>query len=166
MSEPVVHVANLHLRYHSNLVLKGLDWSVNRGEHWLLCGESGSGKTSLAKVIDGVLPDNGAVEINFNPESSLPPIIHYVANWYQFKDLEGQSNFYYQQRYNKQAVEVTATVKAELENFAIKHQLSFDDAAPILAALGFSQLVNATLIQLSSGEHKKLQLVKALWLKP
>jgi len=32
--------------------------------------------------------------------------------------------------------------------------------------LGFSELINSTLIQLSSGEHKKLQLVKALWFKP
>jgi molybdate transport system ATP-binding protein len=36
----------------------------------------------------------------------------------------------------------------------------------ILDGLSFSSLLTATLIQLSSGEHKKLQLIKALWLKP
>ena len=36
----------------------------------------------------------------------------------------------------------------------------------VLNALNFSGLKDAQLIELSSGEHKKLQLVKALWLKP
>lgn len=166
MSQPVVQIANLNLKYQHKPVLQDLNWTINRNEHWLLCGESGSGKTSLAKAIAGLTHSYGNIEIGFDPQSSLPAMVYYVANWFQFKDLEGQSNFYYQQRYNKQSTETTASVKAELESFGKKHGLLYHEAEPILAALGFSGLVNATLIQLSSGEHKKLQLVKALWLKP
>jgi molybdate transport system ATP-binding protein len=166
MSQPVVQIANLNLKYQHKPVLQDLNWTINRNEHWLLCGESGSGKTSLAKAIAGLTHSYGNIEIGFDPQSSLPAMVYYVANWFQFKDLEGQSNFYYQQRYNKQSTETTASVKAELESFGKKHGLLYHEAEPILTALGFSGLVNATLIQLSSGEHKKLQLVKALWLKP
>lgn len=166
MSQPVVQITNLNLKYQHKPVLQGLDWTINQNEHWLLCGESGSGKTSLAKAIAGLTHSYGNIEIGFAPQSSLPAMVYYVANWFQFKDLEGQSNFYYQQRYNKQSTETTASVKAELESFGKKHGLLYHEAEPILSALGFSGLVNATLIQLSSGEHKKLQLVKALWLKP
>lgn len=166
MSQPVVQIANLNLKYQHKPVLQDLNWTINRNEHWLLCGESGSGKTSLAKAIAGLTHSYGNIEIGFDPQSSLPAMVYYVANWFQFKDLEGQSNFYYQQRYNKQSTETTASVKAELESFGKKHGLLYHEAEPILAALGFSGLVNATLIQLSSGEHKKLQLLKALWLKP
>lgn len=166
MIQPVVHITNLNLKYRHKPVLEDLCWTVNRGENWLLCGASGTGKTSLAKAIAGLTHSYGNIALSFDPESSLPAMVYYVANWFQFKDLEGQSNFYYQQRYNKQAVETTATVQAELESFGKKHDLQFDEAEGILAALGFSGLKNATLIQLSSGEHKKLQLVKALWLKP
>lgn len=166
MSQAVVHITNLNLRYRQKAVLRDLNWTINRSENWFLRGISGSGKTTLAKAIAGQIHFNGSVEINFDPQSELPAIAYYVANWYQFKDLEGQSNFYYQQRYNKQATEVTATVKAELESFGQKHQIHFNDVEELLAAMGFSDLKNSTLIQLSSGEHKKLQLVKALWLKP
>ncbi|WP_200890791.1 ATP-binding cassette domain-containing protein [Pedobacter lusitanus] len=166
MSQPIVNIANLNLKYHNKLVLQDLNWVINRKENWLLRGISGSGKTSLAKAIAGLVRFQGDIEVNFDPQSSLPPLVHYVANWYQFKDLEGQSNFYYQQRYNKQATETTATVKFELENYGKKHQLQFSEAEKLLAALGFSDLLDSTLIQLSSGEHKKLQLVSALWLKP
>lgn len=166
MSQPVVKITNLNLKYQHKPVLHGLNWTINYKENWLLCGESGSGKTSLAKAISGLAHSYGNIETTFNTHSSLPALVYYVANWFQFKDLEGQSNFYYQQRYNKQSAETTASVKAELESFGKKHGLQFSGLDRILAALGFSELKAATLIQLSSGEHKKLQLVKALWLKP
>ncbi|MGY4386617.1 molybdate transport system ATP-binding protein [Pedobacter sp. UYP24] len=166
MSNPVVHITNLNLWYRQKAVLQDLNWIIYPSENWLVCGESGSGKTSLAKAIAGLIKANGNIEINLNPEAALPPVIHYVANWYQFKDLEGQSNFYYQQRYNKQSAEVTATVRAELEDYGKKKQLSFNDALKIVKEFGFSDLLDSTLIQLSSGEHKKLQLVKAIWLAP
>ncbi|SDL71789.1 molybdate transport system ATP-binding protein [Pedobacter sp. ok626] len=166
MSQPVVHIANLNLKYQQKPVLQDLNWTINRYENWLLCGTSGSGKTSLAKAIAGVDHSYGNIKIEFNAQSNLPATVYYVANWFQFKDLEGQSNFYYQQRYNKQSTETTATVKAELESFGKKNALQFNEVDSILAALGFSELKHSTLIQLSSGEHKKLQLVKAIWLKP
>ncbi|WP_442588669.1 ATP-binding cassette domain-containing protein [Pedobacter sp. AW31-3R] len=166
MSNPVVHITHLNLQYHHKPVLQDLNWIINRHENWLLRGISGSGKTSLAKAIAGQVKVQGSIGISFDPHSTRPAVAHYVANWYQFTDLEGQSNFYYQQRYNKQATETTATVKAELEGYAKKHQLQFSDAQKLVEALGFSALINSTLIQLSSGEHKKLQLVKALWFRP
>lgn len=166
MSKPVVHIASLNLKYDHTPVLCNLNWIIQPGENWLLRGISGSGKTTLAKVISGLLSGSGEVEISYRPDSSLPAITYYVPNWYQFKDLEGQSNFYYQQRYNKQATETTATVKAELESYGKKHDLNFAELAGLLAALGFSDLVHSSLIQLSTGEHKKLQLISALWLKP
>jgi molybdate transport system ATP-binding protein len=166
MSSPVVNIRSLNLKYQHKPVLQDLNWIINRKENWLLRGTSGSGKTSLAKAIAGQVKFQGEIEINFDPQSNLPAVAHFVAGWYQFKDLEGQSNFYYQQRYNRQATETTAAVKAELESYGKKHQLHFSEVEKHVAALGFSELVDSTLIQLSSGEHKKLQLVKALWLKP
>jgi len=166
MSKPVVHITNLNLWYRQKAVLQDLNWTIYPSENWLVCGASGSGKTSLAKAVAGLIKANGKIEINFNPKASLPPVIHYTANWYQFKDLEGQSNFYYQQRYNKQSTEVTATVRAELQGYGEKLGLDFEEALAIVNQLCFSDLVNSTLIQLSSGEHKKLQLIKGIWLAP
>jgi molybdate transport system ATP-binding protein len=166
MSDPVVHITNLNLQYRQAPVLKDLTWIIHPGENWLLCGASGSGKTTLAKAIAGQVQSYGNVKVSFDTNSELPARVHYVANWYQFKDLEGQSNFYYQQRYNKQATEVTATVHAELKNYGEQQGLNFEELEGIVTALGYDALKNSTLIQLSSGEHKKLQLIKALWLKP
>lgn len=167
MSEPFVHIANLTVKYQQKLVLQDLNWVINRHENWLLCGTSGSGKTTLAKAIAGLIPVyNNEIQLNFTLDSHLPAQVYYVANWYQFKDLEGGANFYYQQRYNSQATATTATVRVELDEFGKENNLEWDKLDHILSALGYAKVIDATLIQLSSGEHKKLQLVKAIWLKP
>ena len=162
----LVHVSNLNLQYQSKLILKDLNWMISRGENWLLSGISGSGKTSLAKVIAGLQGAIGEVKTNFSTENSLPAKALYVESWYQFKNLEGVANFYYQQRYTSQQAKETLTVKAELALYGRENNLELDGVEKFLSALGFSELKNSQLIELSSGEHKKLQLVKALWLKP
>ena len=90
----------------------------------------------------------------------------YVASWFQFKNLEGAANFYYQQRYTSQQAKEIITVNAELVNYGKENKLEYNELEMLLNTFNFSDLKNAQLIELSSGEHKKLQLIKALWLKP
>ena len=166
MQQPFIHIQNLNLQYQYKLVLKDLEWTINKGENWLLSGISGSGKTSLAKILVGMQSAAGDVKINFNPQSTLPTKALYVASWFQFKNLEGAANFYYQQRYTSQQAKEIITVNAELVNYGKENKLEYNDVEILLNTFDFSDLKNAQLIELSSGEHKKLQLIKALWLKP
>lgn len=166
MTEPVVHISNLNLHYAGNTVLCDLDWCILPGQHWLIGGKSGSGKSTLAKAIVKQEKFAGEVHLRFDDASPKPAKAYYVSNWYQFANLEGDRNFYYQQRYNKQQKNDTLTVYADLLHFGKNNQLNFQDAEPILEALGFNNCRETQLIELSSGEHKKLQLVQALWLAP
>lgn len=166
MKECFVSIQNLNLKYQQKLVLRDLNWKINTGDNYVLFGESGSGKTSLAKTIAGQLSAIGEVKINFDTNSPLLAIVLFVESWYQFKNLEGVANFYYQQRYTSQQAKDTLTVHAELVSYGKEKGLHFDQVEPILEALNFSSFASSQLIELSSGEHKKLQLVKALWLKP
>jgi molybdate transport system ATP-binding protein len=166
MKESIVTISNVNLKYQQKQVLKDLNWTINYGDNYVLYGESGSGKTALAKIITGLQNAIGNVEICFDSESTLPAEALFVESWYQFKNLEGVANFYYQQRYTSQQAKDTLTVHAELVHFGKEKGLHFDQVEPILEALNFSSFAGSQLIELSSGEHKKLQLVKALWLKP
>jgi len=166
MKQPIVHIQNLTLKYQQKQVLSDLDLTIQKGEQWVLSGISGSGKTTLAKAITGLVDYGGEIKINFDAESKLPAKVLLVESWYQFKNVEGVANFYYQQRYTAQQAKDTLTVNAKLAHYGKENNLAFVDLEPILNALGFTGLKNSQLIELSSGEHKKLQLVKALWLKP
>ena len=166
MFKPFVHIQDLNLSYHNKMVLRDLYWEIYVCESYVIGGKSGTGKTSLAKAVAGLVPTQGSIEIDFDPLSDLPKEVLYVESWYQFKNLEGVANFYYQQRYTSQQAKETLTVHAELVGYGKEKGLHFDQAEPILEALGFATFASSQLIELSSGEHKKLQLVKALWLKP
>ena len=43
----------LGVSYRARPVLRGIDWTWRRGEHWAVLGQNGAGKTTLARVLSG-----------------------------------------------------------------------------------------------------------------
>jgi iron complex transport system ATP-binding protein len=54
-ARPVIEVAGLRVE-RDTLILNSLDWTVRRGEHWVILGANGSGKTSLLSTLTGYMP--------------------------------------------------------------------------------------------------------------
>ena len=54
--ETLLEIRNLHSGYREKDILKGINFSVKRGEFWGLIGPNGSGKTTLLKSITRILP--------------------------------------------------------------------------------------------------------------
>ena len=52
-SGEVIAVRDLHMRYGSNDVFRGVDFSVRRGEVIVLLGPNGAGKTTTIEVLEG-----------------------------------------------------------------------------------------------------------------
>lgn len=55
-------IKDLDLSYSNNLVLKKLNLEINKNEIICLLGESGSGKSSLSKVMMGLLPKTALIK--------------------------------------------------------------------------------------------------------
>jgi iron complex transport system ATP-binding protein len=61
---PVLSVKKLRVVRDGNVILDGVDWRVQHGEHWAVLGANGSGKTSLFSVLLGYLtPTDGEIEL-------------------------------------------------------------------------------------------------------
>jgi len=60
---PVFEVANLRVEREA-VILRHLSWRVDPGQHWVLLGANGSGKTSLLSAVTGyLLPTRGTIRI-------------------------------------------------------------------------------------------------------
>jgi iron complex transport system ATP-binding protein len=61
---PILEVGNLSIQRGDTRILDGLSWAVQRGEHWVILGANGSGKTSLLSALTGYLtPTQGEISV-------------------------------------------------------------------------------------------------------
>jgi len=62
--KPILEVTGLRVERGRTTILDGVAWSVHRGEHWVILGANGSGKTSLLKTLTGFLtPTAGEIAV-------------------------------------------------------------------------------------------------------
>jgi iron complex transport system ATP-binding protein len=60
---PVIAVAGLDVERDAQ-ILRGIEWTVAHGEHWVILGANGSGKTSLLSTLTGYMPPTaGTIEV-------------------------------------------------------------------------------------------------------
>ena len=63
-AKPVLEVDNLCIERDGTVILRDVDWRVQRGEHWVILGANGSGKTSLLSALTGYLmPTSGEISV-------------------------------------------------------------------------------------------------------
>ena len=53
--EPVIEISGLVVERDAP-ILRGLSWRVERGQHWVILGANGSGKTSMLRALTGYMP--------------------------------------------------------------------------------------------------------------
>jgi len=59
-----LEISNLSVRRDGTRILRNVSWCVKPGEHWVMLGANGSGKTSLLSALTGYLmPTNGGITL-------------------------------------------------------------------------------------------------------
>jgi len=59
---PILEINALRLRRGNVTILRDIDWRVEAGQHWVILGANGSGKTSLLSALTGYLmPTDGGI---------------------------------------------------------------------------------------------------------
>ncbi len=154
----LIALSQFRIERFNKELLKCDELLINHGEQIFLTGASGSGKTSLALALTGELYASGEIKFNYQA-NDLTPKVTLVKQFFHFKNNCGLSDFYYQQRYNSYDADDAPSVRQTISN-----AVDINDAKTqhLLTLLGFNHRLDAALLQLSSGERKKLQLILAL----
>jgi molybdate transport system ATP-binding protein len=144
--------------------LKGLSLTLEESSCWAIIGPSGSGKSLLGEVLKGRHFFSGRIETSFGMRGEFYKHVSLVEQRAQFSDLNNRRQFYYQQRYNASDAENSITAGEDLQRAekGTVNKQGFFSKEKLLHFLELEKILEEPLIQLSSGELKKLQILKAL----
>lgn len=95
MELPLLEIKNVHKKYLSHSVLEGVGFSIPRGKIVGLLGPNGCGKTTILKLISGLLQlDEGEIRINgICPGQQTKSMISYLPersylnDWMKISDI-------------------------------------------------------------------------------
>ena len=126
-------VTGLHKNYGDHAVLKGVDFSVRRGEIFALLGSNGAGKTTTLECIEGLRRyDSGTITVN------------------------GRTGIQLQSASLPEHIRAMEAVRL----FAGWNRTSADET--MLSSLGIGELSGKQYYQLSTGQKRRLHLALAL----
>jgi len=152
---PILQVENLTVAIQSKIIFENVSFEIQKGRQYAIVGPSGSGKTALLHCLAGQSFYKGSIRAKPGVSIVL------VEQQHHFKNLSNTSSFYYQQRFNSMDAGDAMTVQEYLNDV---DSSSIDNE--FFELLGIDKLLSKPLIQLSNGENKRVQLIRALTQSP
>jgi molybdate transport system ATP-binding protein len=141
-------------------IINPVDLNIDHAEQWAFIGKSGSGKSILAKAIARKVFFKGSIQFKNKSNLDYTPKIQLIEQQHQFKNKSNVAQFYYQQRFNSNDAEETITVEEDLKN----HFVDVENAW--IQKFNIQHILKKPIIQLSNGENKRLQIIKAIAQNP
>jgi molybdate transport system ATP-binding protein len=161
-------LTHANLRRGGRQILRDVSWTICPGEHWVLAGANGAGKTQLLKIVAGLVWPAPAARatlhyrIGRQHSTSAFGIKHEIA----YLGAERQDKY---QRYgwNTVARRIVGTglYRTDIPLDAITAADS-RRIASLLAALGAAHLAPRPFLSLSYGERRVILLARALAGRP
>lgn len=163
MGGQVLRLQDVAVRRDGAALLRGIDWTVEEDERWVVIGPNGAGKTTLLQVAAALLyPSDGSVEIlgetlgktdvfELRPRIGLASasIAERVPSDEKVIDLVLTASYAILGRYNEEYESGDVTRAVEL-----------------IDQLGCAHLIRRKFGTLSEGERKRVQIARALMPDP
>jgi zinc transport system ATP-binding protein len=144
MTEPLISFRRVHVRRGNRLVLRNLSFDVSPGEHLILQGENGIGKTTLLKTALGfILPEKGSLIRKLRGPGSLA----YLPQESLSGDLP---------------ISVREVVDIGLSARRMGRAERNRKIHDLLEALGCASLARRSFATLSGGEKQRVSLARCL----
>jgi iron complex transport system ATP-binding protein len=158
----ILSVENLRIERGGTVILDGVNWRVERGQHWAMLGANGSGKTSLLSALAGYLmPTAGKI--------SLLGETYGESDWRELRKKIGlvSSSMRQMMSDDEPALETVASGKyAMIDFWGRLSRADKNRALKILRQIECVHLAGRPWRVLSQGERQRVLIGRALMAKP
>lgn len=148
----IIKIRNLNFSYDKQVVLEDINLDYSSDEFLAIIGPNGGGKSTLLKLILGLLkPQSGEIKLFGKEPSEVSKFIGYVPQ-----------NFLSNQSFPMMVLEVVLMGLIDKKIFGF---YSKDEKALALSALekvGMSEFANARIGELSGGQRQRVYIARAL----
>jgi len=158
--QPIIDLRNISLKLDSRLVLDNVSWNIRAGEHWVLYGPNGSGKTRLLEILMGYrLPTTGQI-IRFG---EVLPDLRELRKQIGYL---GASVYQLQDDYESALGVVLSGAYGTIGLYAEPDRREIQRARDLLALCGASALEKRSFGTFSQGEKARVMIARALMSNP
>jgi iron complex transport system ATP-binding protein len=158
---PVIEVSGLVVE-RDVAILRGIEWRVERGQHWVILGANGSGKTSMLRALTGYFPPTaGTIRVLGETYGR--------SDWRELRKKVGLVSSSIHQMMPEGETALAAVVSGKLA--MIGHWGAVADAdraraVKILGRIEASSLAERPWLHLSQGERQRVLIGRALMAEP
>ena len=160
--KPVLEISNLKIQRGGVTILDGVNWRVERGQHWAILGANGSGKTSLLSALTGYLMPTAGEIILLGKQYGK-------ADWRELRKEIGivSSSVRQMMADDEPALETVASGKfAMIDFWGRLSRADKNRALKILQQIECAHLAQRPWRVLSQGERQRILIGRALMAKP
>lgn len=154
----MITVSNLTFQYPNRSEISFPDFTVRKGEHFLLLGDSGSGKTTLLYLLAGLLRDySGTITVNDTHIGRLTES--------EMDKFRGQNMGFVFQR-NHLISSLTVEQNLMMPPYLSKRKVDSNRIDDLLKGLGIEALRKSKVNHLSQGQAQRVAIARAVMIKP
>jgi iron complex transport system ATP-binding protein len=161
-AKPILEISNLCIERGGTAILDNVNWRVQAGEHWVMLGANGSGKTSLLSALTGYLMPTAG-------EISLLGETYGQSDWRELRKQVGlvSSSVRQMMADDEPALETVASGKyAMIDFWGRVTRAEKTVAAKLLRQVECEYLAERPWGVLSQGERQRVLVARALMAKP
>lgn len=156
MQKPIVQIKNLHYTYEDRRALSDINLDIHQGDFLGLIGPNGGGKTTLIKLILGLITtQQGEIRL-FDQE------INQFKDWNQIGFVSQKSNAFNRgfPATVKEVVSTGLTSKVGYFNFFKKSDHQKVEQA--IETVGMSEYIDQNIGDLSGGQQQRIFIARAI----
>ncbi len=159
---PVLDLGNISIRRESTRILHNVSWRVHHGEHWVILGANGSGKTSLLSALAGYLmPSRGEILLLGRRYGEF--------DWRDLRKQIGIVSSSVRQMMAEDEPSLETVISGKHAMIDLWRRVSKKErieAMRLLRRVGCAQIAQRPWRVLSQGERQRVLIARALMAKP